>query len=622
MKSPQEIEELIESARGWYARGLMCPAELCVREVFDSNPNHADAFHILGEICLKLGLPEQAATAFEKVLEFDAGSESAQENFQIAQERPAPTAFTTPHYLLIKSWGHGFWSDVTHTLACLLISEITGRIPIVHWGRNSAFDDGSDNNAFHLYFDPVSDLTIDDLAGIETLTIYPDKWSKENLREEDLEIWEGKGARLGGILYLNRAETLVVSDFNMSIAELLPWIPESHPMHGQLHDDIGRYLAEKYLSPVVAIRDEVRSFFDTHLAGRSPLAVHIRGLDKQFEVSDLDDKNNAILKALDKKHPEGPIFLLTDDEGWLAKFRDQYGDRVVTTDCERTTGHVGVHNLPLDEGARLGREMMLDTYIALACDKFIGNGLSNVSSMISLLKQWPGDSCELVSRTYFRGLAYGIHIVVEPKLQAHKVFSGNAGSYPDGIIHALERIDASSSPVPDFIDYRDSIDLNRAFQRVADSLNGKRCFEAMMRLQTVNALFIGRPPQQLPTTIQYLNMLIFLAELRRQSGDQHIVLDQMVFVLNSLSRQDQDREMRLKVNALTVAYNEGHMAACENGISACLENYLPEIAAPMAKDARDVLIAMSQEFENQRSYGLLGEIDLAVDQQPRENVTP
>ena len=42
-------------------------------------------------------------------------------------------------YLLIKSYG--FWSDVEHVIGALLLAEMTGRTPVVHWGGNSYFTD-------------------------------------------------------------------------------------------------------------------------------------------------------------------------------------------------------------------------------------------------------------------------------------------------------------------------------------------------------------------------------------------------------------------------------------------------------------------------------------------------
>lgn len=46
---------------------------------------------------------------------------------------------TDNRYLLIKSWGFGFYSDVIAVLGSLLLAEITHRTPVVHWGKNSLF---------------------------------------------------------------------------------------------------------------------------------------------------------------------------------------------------------------------------------------------------------------------------------------------------------------------------------------------------------------------------------------------------------------------------------------------------------------------------------------------------
>ena len=48
-------------------------------------------------------------------------------------------------YLLIKAWGFGFFSDVNHIIGQLLIAELTGRIPIVYWGKNSLFGEVEKN---------------------------------------------------------------------------------------------------------------------------------------------------------------------------------------------------------------------------------------------------------------------------------------------------------------------------------------------------------------------------------------------------------------------------------------------------------------------------------------------
>ena len=68
-----------------------------------------------------------------------------------------------------------------------------------------------------------------------------------------------------------------------------------------------------------------------------------------------------------------------------------------STDAQRTNAAVGLHHAPGNDGEKLGDEVMIDTYLALRCTRFIGNGRSNVSAMIALLKDWPEDTCRLLA---------------------------------------------------------------------------------------------------------------------------------------------------------------------------------------------------------------------------------
>ena len=112
--------------------------------------------------------------------------------------------------------GYGFWSDVDHVIGQLLIAELSNRIPVVHWGKNSLFSDVSNSNAFDLYFEPVSSLAIDDLASCD-LSFFPPKWNAGNLHQEDHHKWYGPFGRQNGIFFLGRDEDVVVSDFHTQV---------------------------------------------------------------------------------------------------------------------------------------------------------------------------------------------------------------------------------------------------------------------------------------------------------------------------------------------------------------------------------------------------------------------
>src|SRR5262249_89013 len=120
--------------------------------------------------------------------------------------------------------------------------------------------------------------------------------------------------------------------------------PTSHPMHGKPYDVIYRYLADKYLKPVPSITAVVERFCEKHAVGQDSIAVHVRGTDKKREVTSLDDLNRAYFARIDSLNPAAKIFLFTDDNVWLDLFRQRYGARIAATECERTSGIVGVHS--------------------------------------------------------------------------------------------------------------------------------------------------------------------------------------------------------------------------------------------------------------------------------------
>jgi len=51
---------------------------------------------------------------------------------------------------------------------------------------------------------------------------------------------------------------------------------------------------------------------------------------------------------------------------------------------------------------------MIDTYLALRADHFIGNGRSNVFAMIAVMKDWAPGGCTLIGRSML--LERNLHI--------------------------------------------------------------------------------------------------------------------------------------------------------------------------------------------------------------------
>jgi len=187
-------------------------------------------------------------------------------------------------------------------------------------------------------------------------------------------------------------------------------------MAGKSIDEVFQYLTAKYLRPRGAIMDDVRLFHETRLTGKFVIAAHLRGADKRLETGEVDDVNKRCLDAIDMEPNDATIFLMTDDSRCLALAHDRFGDRVVATDCQRTEDDTGPHLLSTNHRVRLGREVMVDTYIALACDKFIGNGHSSVSAMIAVLKQWPANTCQLLAPPGLHKRNLDVYTMADPRI--------------------------------------------------------------------------------------------------------------------------------------------------------------------------------------------------------------
>ena len=300
-------------------------------------------------------------------------------------------------YLLSKAWGYGFFSDVMVTLGHLLIADLTGRTPVVHWGKNSLFAGEGDGNAFTQFFEPVSGLSLADLER-PTLRFFPDKWRHDNLHQEDLQKWEGAHSRMRGEQYLGRDEDVLVCDFYTAFIEIRDHLPKDSPWAALSPAAAYRRLIEKYLRPLPELIEAAKGEKERLLGNSPAVAVHFRGTDKIREIAKykLEFPLQAFFDTVEQfltSHGCDRIYLMSDDERAVRLFRERFGDLLACTDAARAAGTLGVHYLK--PGARAGREVLIDALIALNCEAFVGYGLSNPSCYIHAARDWGEKGCLL-----------------------------------------------------------------------------------------------------------------------------------------------------------------------------------------------------------------------------------
>jgi protein O-GlcNAc transferase len=392
----QEAQAALQNAIAALSSGNMVIADFIAQDVLAQIPDHPLALNLIGVIAGQIGLHDKASACFRRALEAQPNFSLARANLQKSLTSPPPRVPEGERFLLIKEWGFGFWADVSHVLGGLLLAEISGRTPVIHWGGGSLFSDRPGRDAFRFYFRAISDLDVYALPKFAADDIFPRKWSAVPLASSDRKRLAAQGP--AGLHLLNRPERLAVADFYIGAAELAPWIPQTHAMHGRSVDAVYRYLIARYLKPGDEITTAVDAFAGEHFTGKATIAVHVRGTDKSTEFVGLAEFNTRYFELIDAHEPPRQIFLLTDDARIVDVFRARYGERVVATESQRSQrDDLGPHHTHGSDRVLLGREVMTDVYLALRCDSFIGNGRSNVSAMIALLKDWPASDCTLLA---------------------------------------------------------------------------------------------------------------------------------------------------------------------------------------------------------------------------------
>ena len=295
-------DEHLKLARQLFEKGNLAAAEIVCRNIIDVDPIHSAANDILSKIAEKLGISEQPVSQIRFRARCDA---KTPENLGNPKRRiPAPARRTRgdrdqqysadkalPAYQMLGGW---ILAEVSHVLGCLLLAEITNRIPVVHWGRNCLYRNKSGEDAFKTYFEPPSNITLDDIQKMGDVDFFPRKWSKNNLAAENVQKWDGEFSRLSAGYFIARSEKIVVCDFYIGVISVIPWLPARHPMRGKSCKEVFRYLIKKYLRPRSEITSECTHLHSTLLKNGPYIAVHLRGSDKIKEDLELEESNRSL----------------------------------------------------------------------------------------------------------------------------------------------------------------------------------------------------------------------------------------------------------------------------------------------------------------------------------------
>ncbi len=147
-------------------------------------------------------------------------------------------------------------------------------------------------------------------------------------------------------------------------------------------------LVARYIRPRQEILDEVERFFEEHLSGYYVVGVHMRGTDKQEEITNrLSD--SVVLQAVGElvRQLRVPykIFAASDESHYIGLLRRAFGDRVVSYDAVRSqSGDQPLHRSGCFPRWQIGRDAVVECWLLSKADYLFGSH-SNLSMMARCL---------------------------------------------------------------------------------------------------------------------------------------------------------------------------------------------------------------------------------------------
>lgn len=381
---PQLIQETLARAQRALHEGDLSRGNRLLQRLHAAGHADAASHQMLAVIATELGLFGHA------------------EHHVAEARRLAPPPRAGARYLLIRAWGAGFWADVLHTVHGLALAEASRRVPVIYWGRECRYRSPGVDDAWRLYFEPVSSVTARDLTRGRR-SFFPPKWTAENLRFQRVNKDQGEWGATSGLYLLNRTEDVTVFDFFTELDDLAPWFAPGHPLAAADPEPALGELYRRHLRLKPDLAAEVGRLEAELLRGRPHIAVHYRtqGIPKILESVDKQALHpDAFIETIERfleDHGDGGVYLMTDYAPAVGFFRERFGERLACREVTRVDSH-DQHSVEIHlqhDGVALARDVILDSYLAARCEAFVGDGASGVSQAITRLKAWPADRVTL-----------------------------------------------------------------------------------------------------------------------------------------------------------------------------------------------------------------------------------
>lgn len=237
---------------------------------------------------------------------------------------------------VIGYWPGGMGICITSVLNHLSYCDYYGLTPVVHWAGglyNNPHGFNNKYNEWEYYFNPVSNLSY--------------------APRDPINQYSGAGEGWAQFTY-----------YDMS----------------QEKRNFAEALISKYVHPNTIVQSKINQFYNTHMAGKNTIGIHLRGTDKNIEEKTVPPEV-IVAEALKYANEDTQFFLATDEKRLLdAMIRLLNGRKVISYDCYRSETGAPLHVHKRPSFAQVGEDVIVEMWIMSKCDILI-HTLSNVSSI-------------------------------------------------------------------------------------------------------------------------------------------------------------------------------------------------------------------------------------------------
>lgn len=302
--------------------------------------------------------------------------------------------------IVILPYTTGMSFQLIHVIGGLLYAELTNRIPIVIWNKRCIYYDSEDSgentstyNLFEHYFQPVSDLSVEEIVSMDA-SYFPSKWGNSSLlNDSDFTIRQTEDSTL--FPFKDREFDdfdILVFDQPCNIKrDLMPHISQEIHLSRLEEYEILYYFYNKYIKLSKHLEEKVNSFYQAQMQGRNILGVHIRKTDKSTtrrSTGQIIPSEKRYIKLINSylgnSSPATKVFLASDSTKIISKFTEIYGDKIIFTDSIRSSNQLPVHLAPNNNKLK-GEEILIDMYLLSKCNYFIGTPSSGVSKVVNFM---------------------------------------------------------------------------------------------------------------------------------------------------------------------------------------------------------------------------------------------